>query len=541
MSVVYAEMQRLSRTFFIFTAVTLLLAASFLYQLSSSSGLRRLDFESQKALDHILPHKPSPTAEAIPSPPPVPSSESPSHDPEEPLVKIQTDALQSAVPSLPPLPTPKSSDLEDSQETTRTDIPHATIPTHDPGRAHQRPHSPTNQTEDGAKDRSKTLLVEITESNGWHDEVVAALVHGFGAQKDVQLEIYQKNSRFGMADIMKKFNLSHDLPDSKSPEVFMHPPSGARDPDIVVATTCETDVIYLAKRFDALLKAKKTFLFCIVHHADRWNTPDMEAMFSPWIKKGMMDFVTLSPHTASFLKEKGLSDWHTKISRPIKSFAPVFPVGLPPLDGDDKLGGADELAFALQGNYEPTRRDFNGIFSNLKSFVDGSSKVEKPAQKSEVALHLLGSGQRPAVPDDVKEHVFFDEDLSYADFYSILSQNFALLPAFANDEYLDRKASSSVPASLLGGTPLVATKEILAAYTYLPSDTVYLREDGETELDVIRRVLKVTAKERRDKMMMVRKTCQTLVDGNVPIFGNWTSEAVHIIEKKSGYFWEHWH
>ena len=46
----------------------------------------------------------------------------------------------------------------------------------------------------------------------------------------------------------------------------------------------------------------------------------------------------------------------------------------------------------------------------------------------------------------------------------------AVLPAFASDVYYTSKASSSVAAALICGTPLLANLQLLRAYSYLPPE-----------------------------------------------------------------------
>ena len=49
----------------------------------------------------------------------------------------------------------------------------------------------------------------------------------------------------------------------------------------------------------------------------------------------------------------------------------------------------------------------------------------------------------------------------------------AVLPAFASPVYLTRKASSSVAAAIICGTPLLADPALLQAYSYLPPNAVF--------------------------------------------------------------------
>ena len=74
--------------------------------------------------------------------------------------------------------------------------------------------------------------------------------------------------------------------------------------------------------------------------------------------------------------------------------------------------------------------------------------------------------------------------------------------------------------------PLVATKEILAAYTYLPEDAVYLQMSGETELEVVSKILRSKSKARRDKKAIVREQCAKIIDGNVKLIEGWLQKVL---------------
>lgn len=365
----------------------------------------------------------------------------------------------------------------------------------------------------------KPLNIAVVETTGFHDEVVAAFVHSFGAQKNSNLSLFQVNQRYGIEKIMQDFKLPKPVPASQKPTMLLA--ENATQLDVLVLTTCEYDRINLASKLEILLQEGKTHLLCVVHHADHWADEDHQKFMAPWIEKGLAGFITLSLHTATFLQENAMVAWKTR--PPIRPFAPVFPVNLPELP---KAADADEgeLGFGLQGLYESSRRDYNSIFSHLQKFIDSRSSESEGAINSNVTLHLLGQGTHPKVPSGLTSHVSFDESLDYDEYYSILSRGFALLPAFANDQYLDRKASSTVPAGLIGGTPLVATKEILAAYTYLPEDAVYLQNVDETEFDVIGRVLKDAGKHRYEKMQTVRTKCAELVESNSRLVEGWIRE-----------------
>lgn len=75
------------------------------------------------------------------------------------------------------------------------------------------------------------------------------------------------------------------------------------------------------------------------------------------------------------------------------------------------------------------------------------------------------------------------------EYYTSIRQGQAVLPAFAGTHYYCCKASSTVPAALIAGTPLLATNSLISAYSYLDNTTVILQNSNETESDAMNRVL----------------------------------------------------
>ncbi|KAF8250716.1 hypothetical protein K440DRAFT_653526 [Wilcoxina mikolae CBS 423.85] len=375
--------------------------------------------------------------------------------------------------------------------------------------------------------------ITITETGGSHDEVVAALVHSFGSQPRAVIDLYQLFPRYRITDIMAGFSLTNALPRPRGPQEFIDHGIAKRRPDIFVAGTCELDIIKFKDQLATLLADRKTYMYCVVHHADRWAAEELESAIRPWVEAGMVDFLTLSPHTAEFLKTQTISKWKTTSPSTIHPYVPLFPVALPAAPsghGSDK----EELSFGLQGDYDPARRDYKSIFVRLDSFLKAATTTEsfEESGSRDVTMHLLGHGEHPEVPDMVKDHVKFDEQLDYFQFYAIISRTFALLPAFASEEYLDRKASSSVPAALIGGVPLVATQKVLNAYSYMDKEVVWLQGEKESDLDVVGRILKMGPKERRKKKELVRRKCATIVDQNIKTVEMWLEQAFTKIKKE---------
>jgi hypothetical protein len=375
------------------------------------------------------------------------------------------------------------------------------------------------------------IQVAILETVRAHDEVDAALVHSIASQPNVNLTFYQQDARYGSEKIVNAFGLNYTGP--LNPDHFMGTDKHTTIPDFLVLTTSELALRGAPKRLEALLAQGKTRLICIVHHADHWAEEQRKADIRPWVDANMVEFWTLSPHTATFLSNtiaawdsNADEPWDNPPAPPIRVFVPIFPVAAPNATATEKA--TQDLSFAMQGDYDPHRRDYKHIFERLGNFLAAGEGERN------VSMHLLGQGQRPSVPENVASHVFFDQGLSYVDFYGLLSKVSAVLPGFASPEYLDRKASSSVPAALIAGTPLVADRRLLAAYAYVEEESVWLQEDGENEFDVVERMLSSTTEQRAEKSEHAKQNAQRIIQGNIRRVGEWFEEGIVNMYCKGG-------
>lgn len=373
-------------------------------------------------------------------------------------------------------------------------------------------------------DAITTWMLEV---GGSHDEVIAAFINSFGAQPNVEFELFQRLQRFGIKDIFDQFELTNPLPNFihktkfNSTELYV--------PKIILSLTCELDAMEMDREFTKLAELGQTYLFCVIHHADRWVKNKSQRIVQQWVERGLVDFVTLSKHTQVFL-EKELKKWELPegSAKPsVRHMVPVFPVDLSESKVQPK---EDELSFALQGNYDSGRRDYNKIFNHLDGFLKNSTAADVDitdhSAHPDIQLHLLGHGHKPEVPKELEPHVKFDEGLGYLDFYGMISRMFALLPGFANDEYYDRKASSTVPAALIAGTPLVATQQLLDAYTYVPEEAVWLQGPDEEDFKVIERILAMTPEERKKKKEAVKTANLKRVEMNKVLAAEWIREGM---------------
>lgn len=401
-----------------------------------------------------------------------------------------------------------------------TDIP-VQLPTAPP--VNTRPDETKQEVDEPVT--PEVTRIAITESGGSHDEVTAALIHAFGKQKHTEISTYLLLQRYGIADIIQSFNLSSPIAADKPSGAFEASLDGSPFPHILIAATCEMEIVKLAMAYEVLLAEGKTFLFCVIHHADRWVEGELMDKIRPWVEKERVHFIGLSEHTANYLREKCVPKWDMNVSVPIDALPPVFPVDL-----EVSMESDTGITFALQGDYDPARRDYTYTFEGLSEIIDlaqNRSMEHTQSVPRDITLRFIGHGKnKPDIPEYLKSHVSFDEDVNYTTYYTLISQTFALLPSFASKDYYDIKASSTVPAALIGGAPLVANKALLEAYTYVPEAAVWKQEEGESEMDVVRRVVQMNRTEHEKKREVVRKVCGKLVERNVELIAGWMKESL---------------
>ncbi|KAL2753086.1 hypothetical protein ACRALDRAFT_1066011 [Sodiomyces alcalophilus JCM 7366] len=374
--------------------------------------------------------------------------------------------------------------------------------------------------------KGRPLRIAIMEAVGTHDEVTAALVHAFGGHPNAQLTLYIKNQRYNMEAIMENLDLPSPIVAVESSDIFIDHAQGPHPPDILVSTTCEIDPERKPVAFRHLLARNTTHLFCVFHHADRWKRGRHVNVAREFLARDRVDFIGLSQHTVDYFLNETAANWATDDGAPpsirAHAFPPVFPVDVPDLDPD---AGP---SLAMQGDYSSGRRDYKNIFQHLSNVIDRTHELSATTHDNEtVSLRLIGHGKHPEVPAAVRDRVFFDEGLSYPDFYALLSQSFSVIPAFASDTYLDRKASSTVPASLIAGAPLVASEGLLAAYSYLPREAAWVAEPGEGEMDVIERVIG-EKDEFRKKRKLVRQARDRLMKENRAHVREWIANVLKL-------------
>ncbi|KAJ8102155.1 hypothetical protein POJ06DRAFT_280710 [Lipomyces tetrasporus] len=368
------------------------------------------------------------------------------------------------------------------------------------------------------------MRIFLLEDAGSHEEVFGALIYAFAQIPNSYIYQYLFRPRFNIFAVLKSFNLKNLAKPRFSTSMKLN--EQTPQPDIILATTCEFDVTRLQTQMTYML-GNGSYLFCTIHHADRWHNESSYKYYNaikPWVEADRVTFLFLSGHTKRYVEEIVLPSWEPKhriAATKFEVFVPVFPV---------EPSTKKEMSFSLQGNYESVRRDYKSIFGRFSNFA--KKNPDKP-QFQQLRMHLIGHGNHPEVPEDIRERVEFNEGLEFLEFYKILSESFALLPAFANDEYYDRKASSSVPASLIAGVPIVGKRRLLQTYDYMTEDSMWIQDDEEDDMDVIGRILEMSEQQIEDQKARTRERNREILDENANKALMW-SRTITYQQKRTG-------
>lgn len=148
---------------------------------------------------------------------------------------------------------------------------------------------------------------------------------------------------------------------------------------------------------------------------------------------------------------------------------------------------ADKITrVVVQGNFDPTRRDYTHIFKDLLDALksdpgawgylplgqDRNEYVPIPhANEEPFTLHLVGHGQLE-IPKELTQVVKFHVDLDYSEFYSVMQSMDIVVPAFVNYDYFDVQASSTVVMAVECNVPLLATTRMRQAYGYIDDERI---------------------------------------------------------------------
>jgi len=244
----------------------------------------------------------------------------------------------------------------------------------------------------------------------------------------------------------------------------------------------------LLKIWDERPADRKFKLVCIVHNFrdDMW-----QRYITPWAARGAIRLLPIANHVGKSFRSrfKQLADNpDPELLNAMYEYINID-IHTPVLDLPNYgvRSSGDKISRAvIQGNFDPTRRDYTHIFKDLLDALRGDpgawgylplgpgrgEYIQNPqASEEPFTLHLVGHGELD-VPKELSQVVNFHLDLDYADFYAVMQSMDIVVPAFVNYDYFDVQASSTVAMAVECDIPILATMRMREAYGYIDDDRI---------------------------------------------------------------------
>lgn len=336
--------------------------------------------------------------------------------------------------------------------------------------------------------------IVIMESLGVHEEVIASILYQTSRITSQRITLLVADTRYGAEEMYRRI----------APEVDKRGVDiDARDlyPDAIVLTTCQYELEWY---HDSLVRRMQNGakLFCVIHHSDRWDS-SLLAKNEVFISNDKFAFITLSRHVADDLRTRLVE---------LLPHPPMVDCFVPSFDMSFETEQSGKKVFAIQGNITPGRRDYASVLNVIKDLsIRGVN----------VGLQIIGSGTLDSIPAELQNHVTIHSGLNFIQYYTLIGNALALLPAFGHDGYYSTTASSTIPASLISNCPLVATKRIVDTYDYLNTDGVYLQEEGESESQLLEKIALLTDQEHVAKKAALKSANMDILDMSIMKWQQW--------------------
>lgn len=377
---------------------------------------------------------------------------------------------------------------------------------------------------------SGPIRVVLREGAGWHDEVTASFMDTLRTYSDVETTVSLKARRFHIDDVYNSFAWKKEPTDLA--DNFTVATMTQLQPHVIISVTCGIDLRDYSQVYEHLLRDHNTVLLCVVHHSNLFYQPKIDEYkrSQAWIQAGRIRFVTMSPHVSDMLEERLLAHRIAQ-DRPsgpllVSTYPPVFSVdGL--FEGDKRAG---RPYVVMQGSIQTERRDYDRTFRQFGHAVDLAGMPHEASPQ----VVVIGTGRTRPLPDDLKDTVRFLTDVPYPAFYRTLHGALALLPAFAEEVYYFTKASSTVAASLISATPMIATPLLLKKYSFLSEEEVFLRRDLESEAQASVRLAALAPLVQSKLSAAVLRKQRALISANKVALRSWLFSAARAVEEADG-------
>ncbi|KAL6763640.1 hypothetical protein V8C86DRAFT_2492617 [Haematococcus lacustris] len=318
------------------------------------------------------------------------------------------------------------------------------------------------------------------------------------------------------------------------------PPGGpSRRADLVI---CISPELAPAVCRSAVKELRPQLLVLWVHRADTITaTSKMLGIH------GRIELVALAPHVAQLASRR--MKQNLSWAMPV---APYFPLAQPaalsstqgtlPLEVPLQhacLSRSCLDGFALQGALRQFRskqrqgftRNYTALWQRLVELKAGapvdSGRPASPAAVK-VRVKVLGKGlkRQLGIPEALDADVDHFAQLPYPEFWAHIHRSLALVPAFGMSVYYESRISSTILASFITSTPLIAEQRLLDTYPFLTPAHVFLREPGEDEAAAMYRVASMPDADIFDRRAAMQQLRLQLNTDSSKLFQRWLNTTL---------------
>lgn len=312
------------------------------------------------------------------------------------------------------------------------------------------------------------VKVAVVNDVLFHFEVVAGILSAlsdFSSSLDVYLhpQVFSENV-LGSYDLVRQYKASYKTING----------TDFQQADLLVLVSPEYDT---ARNRELVRLLRPSTVLAFIHNGDSPHLPNITSLHAH------THLITLSPHVSGYVS--------ARMNRTVNWLMPFHEFKA---EAPCTAKHICQSGFVLQGLVTGKRRNYDSIWSQISS----NYNVLRARNASKLyQFNVAGStaGPQMQVPQIISDIVHFHYNLPFREFYKLIQRNLALIPALASEAYYSCKSSSTVATSLATGTPIIASKKVMTAYSFLRPSVVFLQGPGETELDVVKRIAEMKPQE----------------------------------------------
>ena len=320
----------------------------------------------------------------------------------------------------------------------------------------------------------------------WYSYVYAAVMHGrCHVSLFTDVLPHSSHNENGFFYLTRSWSHSFSYRTQEHANQLLESTSRICEHQIIIMASAEGS--YLQRLLRVLLNhcdQKTTYLLLVQIHVGPRSLPYLEKCLSEFPKlmgqkRVEVRFLVLAHHVKQYAEKYR----NTMVS--VDLWIPVFPLDLP----FEREPGVyhQYFDFVIQGYLISERRNYSGLIHEVNhraSLLD----------RHRITFTIVGHSENH---EDYRRfqlpqiRLFIAPHLIPANiYYSIIQQSAGIIPLFAQDTYFNGTQSSSISASFLTRTPLLASQRLLDTHPHVPREAVWFKHHNETDIEAILRIVR---------------------------------------------------